>query len=59
MATGSFDTVSLRKSWCRVVVKQVKGRGRHAIVSANDRSRPGGWLFRLYMAWFFSGLKKR
>lgn len=42
-----------------MVVKQFKGRGRRATVSVTDPSRPGGWLFRLYMAWFFSGARKR
>ena len=40
-----------------MVVKQFKGRGRHAVTSV--KPRPGGWLFRLYMAWFFSGIDKR
>jgi hypothetical protein len=40
----------------RVVVKQFKGRGRRATLT--DGSSLGGWLFRLYMAWFSSGLRK-
>jgi hypothetical protein len=40
-----------------VVVKQIKGRGRRAVTSV--RPQQGGWLFRLYMAWFFNGMKKR
>jgi hypothetical protein len=42
-----------------VVVKQFKGRGRRAILNVRDGTRPGGWLFRLYMAWFSNGLTKR
>ena len=40
-----------------MVVKQFKGRGRRATTPLAPR--PGGWLFRLYMAWFFSGVNKR
>ena len=38
-------------------VKQFKGRGRRATTRVDPRR--GGWLFRLYMAWFFSGVNKR
>jgi hypothetical protein len=40
-----------------VVVKHFKGRGRRAILF--DKPSPGGWLFRLYMAWFSNGIGKR
>ena len=40
-----------------MLVKEFKGRGRRAVTTA--RTAPGGWLFRLYMAWFFSGIDKR
>lgn len=40
-----------------MVVKQFKGRGRRAVTAL--KPKPGNWLFRLYMAWFFSGIDKR
>ena len=54
---GSFRSVSCVESRVRVVVKQFKGRGRRAVTAVQPKR--GGWLFRLYMAWFFNGIDKR
>ncbi|WGM32175.1 hypothetical protein [Brevundimonas sp. NIBR11] len=40
-----------------MVVKQFRGRGRRAVTAT--QSKPGGWLFRLFMAWFSNGIAKR
>lgn len=54
---GAFRNVSCVEGLGPVVVNQFKGRGRRAVTVAKLRS--GGWLFRLYMAWFFHGIDKR